>query len=204
MQAFWAVLRKRKTGSEAIALAMTLSIAVSVGLAPVFTRGLAADYSSRPVTVSTSPGRVIADADISDNQAQELRREADALYAKASRLTTTWLWRRRSSVIAFCSRFSRANTCRSTGRPPRMPLGMPSAGSGRERQRYRAPGAGGRRLPCGITRTHTRARATRLGGDRGRSWLCPCDVRGTGTRDAAARGGDRCISLRVTGTHPRA
>ena len=82
MQAFWAVVRKRKTGSAAIALVMNVSIAVLIGLAPVFMRGLAAGYSSQSATVSTRPGRVIADADISDNRAQELRREADALYRK--------------------------------------------------------------------------------------------------------------------------
>ena len=70
MQTFWAVLRKRKTSSEAIALVMTVSIAVSVGLAPVFTHGLAADYSSQPATVSARPGSGVADADISDNRAQ--------------------------------------------------------------------------------------------------------------------------------------
>src|SRR4029077_13706009 len=82
MQTFWAVLRKRKTSSEAIELVMTVSIAVSVGLAPVFTRGLAADYSPQPATVSARPGSVIADADISDNRAHDLRRDADALYRK--------------------------------------------------------------------------------------------------------------------------
>ena len=82
MQAFWAVVRKRKTGSAAIALVMTVSIAVLIGLAPVFMRGLAAGYSSQSATVSTRPGRVIADADISDNRAQQLRREADGLYRK--------------------------------------------------------------------------------------------------------------------------
>jgi hypothetical protein len=85
MRTFWAVLRKRKTSSEAIALVMTVSIAVSVGLAPVVTRGLAADYSSQPATVSARPGSVIADADISDNRAQDLRRDADALYHKGPR-----------------------------------------------------------------------------------------------------------------------
>jgi hypothetical protein len=82
MQTFWAVSRKRKLSSEAIALVMTVSIAVSVVLAPVFPSGLAADYSSQPATVSAGPSGGAADADIGDNRAQDLRREADALYRK--------------------------------------------------------------------------------------------------------------------------